>query len=118
MFLRHLRILLGDHGSGLTSPAQGPSRGNKMSGVIKPNDTDMVDMFSVLFAIKRPDLAPGRHRVPVEMQTALAYFMGQRNKLYNTNSVSLGWLGRRFQRPLGTGLRPVILPDQFQPGVK
>ncbi len=107
-------ILLGDHGTRITSTAPGVSSQNKAEGTHTPNDRDMVDLFSVLFAIKRPDLTPGRRSRPVEMQNALAYFLGQRKKLYDSDSLSRSLVGPRYRRPIGAGFRPITLPDLFQ----
>ncbi len=111
-------IVLGDHGSRLTRMENMHTRPDKMYGHVEVSETDKVDLFSTLFAIKRPDLEAGIESVPVEVQNAVAYFMGQRPALFDPDKTAVGWIGPERKMPLGAGYRPVRLPEMFQPGAK
>jgi hypothetical protein len=72
----------------------------------------MVDIFSALFAIKAPGLQPGVLDMPVEVQSALAHYLGARESPMS-EAPGHALVGDPSVQPFGTGYRKVRLPALF-----
>lgn len=106
-------IVIGDHGTRLTDNEERQLRVPKIENKAALSDTDMVDIFSTLFAIKSPGLSAGIVDAPVEIQSALAYYMGERGGLVSDN-LGYALVGDPDARPIGSGYIPLQLPELFR----
>ncbi len=107
-------IVMGDHGSRMTTAGSQSAWRKKLSGAARLSEADKIDLFSALFAIKQPGGAAGAVNAPIEIQRAVAALMHGRSLPVDRENAGVGWLGPRLRTPFGVNFRRVQLPDSFQ----